>query len=144
MKKKKKVIILLVILFVFAGVITTGVLILEGSKDDSFDVVYELDEDRVTFYAKYNNLHCLDLKFHNENDAVVEEDVECRRKNSNIFNKWGVIKRKEVVSFKVKGKGVTEVGFNFLGRYTDDAHYILFKIQVTDTGFHVEEVERSY
>lgn len=144
MKKKKKIIILLVILFVFAGVITMGVLILKGSKDHDFNVTYEVDEDRVTFYAKYNNLHFLDLDFYNENDAVVAEDKECRKKNINIFNKWGIIKRKEVVSFKVKGKGVTEVRFNFLGRYTDDAHHILFKIQVTDTGLHVEEVKRSY
>lgn len=140
MKKKKKIIILFIILFVFAGVITTGVLILEGSKDHDFNVTYEVDEDRVTFYAKYNNLHFLDLDFYNENDAVVAEDKECRKKNINIFNKWGIIKRKEVVSFKVKEKGTTEIRIGVLGRYMDCADGRDYKIQVTDTGLHVEEI----
>ena len=139
---KKKVIILLAILFVLAGVITTGVLILKGSKDDSFDVVYELNEDRVTFYAKYNNLFYFDLEFHIENDAVVTEDAECREKNSNIFNRWGIIRRKEVVSFKVKEKGVTDIWFHVSGRYMDCGRGRNYKIQVTDTGLHVEETSR--
>lgn len=140
MKKKKKTIILLAIVFVFVGVITTGVLIFKGSGDTDFNVTYELDEDRVTFYAKYNNFHYLDLRFYNENDAVMTEDKECREENINIFNKWGIIKRKEVVSFKAKEKGVTEIRFGVNGRYTDCAAVKAYEIKVTDTGLSVNEV----
>lgn len=99
LKNKIKVVIILIVIII----IFFGILIFKGNNP-KYIITYDVDKSNIIFHLQYSNSYFGKVNANVNNDVVMIKDKERSKNYLNIFNKIGIIKSKEDISYKVKKK----------------------------------------
>lgn len=136
--KTKKVIVTLCVLIVMIPII--AIVILWRGYNSDYSITYNADRERVTFELAYNNNYFNQASVNMDEETMMVEDKEKSEDEANILSQLGFIRKKKTVSYKINGNGVAEVTIGFSGRYEDTVCLATYKIEVTDEGVTVTDM----